>query len=503
MSRPRRFWLDWLGAYAFCLALCSFFEFQTPFLPEADGYYHLKFAWLLRHHGLFRSGFPWAHFSLWRDGFSDGSIVFHLLLIPFTFGDLAFGGKLATAVLSAFTLSSFFAILTLNRVRARLYWFWLFLLGGGFFWWRMLVPRPQVLSAALLLWSVHFLVNGRRKPFAALSFLYPLSYVAAFLPQVFSVARWAYLKAVERRDERRLVLAGFAAYALATVLHPYFPKNLRFFYVQNFYVMYLAMTAKVNLYLAGEFLPLDTRAALGAHLPLIAHALGLSYVFMHRRPPLSERTRVLFPIALITIVLACGSKRFVEYAVPVTTLFCAFFFDDVLAGYGWDDFHRDFGAAGRAFAAVWLLAMSAATGVEASMIRRDFRSVKPPRFQALSAAVAAAAPPGDLVFTCDWDEPPELLFYDENHRYPVLMDPTFMYYWNPEIWRTWFDVANARLSPDETVAALTGPLGSRFGVCGAKFALLRRLMEGDPRFKILAEDRGGYAFEVLPDGGKR
>lgn len=503
MSKDRRFRLEWLGVFLLCAALCAYFQFQTPFLPEEDGYWHLKFAWLLRHHGLFRGGFPWIQFSLWKDGFSDGSILFHLYLIPFTFGDLAFGGKLATVLLSAFTLSSFFAVLTLNRVRARLYWFWLFLLGGGFFWWRMLVPRPQVLSAALLLWSVHFLLNGRRKAFAALSFVYPLSYVAAFLPQVFSCVRWLYLKIEDRRDERRIVLAGFAAYALATLAHPYFPKNLRFFYVQNFYVMFLAMTQKVNLYLAGEFLPLDTRQFVGGHLPLIVHVLGLAFVFMHRRAPLSERTRVLFPIALITVGLACGSKRFVEYAVPVTTLFCAFLFEDVFAGYSWSDFTRAYGRAGQAFALIWLLGMGAASGVEASMIRRDFRAVKPPRFQALAAKIAETAPPDELIYTCDWDEPPELLFYDDRHRYPVIMDPTFMYYWNPGVWQKWFDVGNARLSPDETVAALTNVFHARFGVCGAKFVLFRNLIGGDPRFKILAEDEGGFAFQLLTPGPKR
>jgi hypothetical protein len=496
MSRPRRFWAEWAGAYLLCASVLAFFQFQTPFLPEEDGYYHLKFAWLLRHHGLFRSGFPWTQFSLWKDGFSDGSILFHLYLIPFTFGDLAFGGKLATVLLSAFTASSFFAVLTLNRVRGRLYWFWVFALGGGFFWWRMLVPRPQVLSAALLLWSVHFLLNGRRKAFSALSFVYPLSYVAAFLPQVFSVVRWAYLKVVEKRDERAITLAGLTAYALATIAHPYFPKNLRFFFVQNFYVMFLAMTQKVNLYLAGEFLPLDTRQFLGAHAVLIAHALGLGFVLMHRRARLSERTRVTAPIALITVLMTCGSKRFVEYSVPMTALFLAFLFEDAFAGYGAKDFVRDFGAPGKAFALAWLIAMGAATGVEASMVRRDFAGVKPPRFRELAAALAAAAPPGETVYACDWDETPELLFYADQYRYPVIMDPTFMYAWNPAIWRTWFDLSNARLTPDETARDLTGVFHARYGVCGSKFMPLRRMLGEDRRFKILAENPQGFVFEL-------
>jgi hypothetical protein len=488
--------LEWLGVFLLCAALCAYFQFLIPYLPEEDGYYHVKFAWLLRHHGFFRQGFPWSYFSLWRDGFSDGSIIFHLLLIPFTFGGLVLGAKLATVLLSAFALSSFFAILTLNRVRARFYWFWLLLAGGGYFWWRMLVPRPQVLSVIMLLWSLHFLLNGRRKAFSVLSFLYPLSYVAAFLPQVFAAMRWAYLKTVERRGDGGLLAAGLVAYAVATIVNPYFPKNLTFFYVQNFYVMFLGMTQHVNLFLANELMPLDTRQFVGGNAPLIVNLLGLAFVAMHRRRPLSERTRLTMPIALIVVLLTCASKRFLEYSVPVTTLFCAFLFTDISEGYGEREFLRDFGTPGQVFAFVWLIAMGAATGVEAGMVRRDFKHIPPPRFEELARALAAKAPPGELVFTCDWDEPPELLFFADQYRYPVMMDPTFMYYWDPAIWKQWSDVSNARLTPDATIRTLTGTFHARFGVCSSKFGGLRVMLGADPRFAILAENKNGFAFEV-------
>lgn len=495
---PRvRFWLEWLGAFLFCTAICAYFQFQTPYLPEEDGYYHVKFAYLLREHGLFRDGFPWARFSLWRDGFSDGAFLFHCLLMPFAYGDLVFGGKVAAVVFSAFTLSSFFAILTLNKVRGRLYWFWLLLVGGGYFWWRMLVLRPQVLSAALLLWSVHFLLAGRRRAFAALSFLYPLSYVAAFLPQIFAAARWAYLKATLKRPDARLVLAGWGAYALATVLHPYFPKNLTFFYVQNVYVMLLGMTHKVDLSLAGELLPLDTRQLLGAHAPLIAHLLALTFVCMHRRPSLSERTCSTFLMALIAFVLMCGSKRFVEYSVPVATLFCAFLFTDTLAGYSWKDVERDYGRAGRAVAVAVAIVMLGAAVDVGWLVRRDMRAIQGPRFRALAASLSAAAPAGEFVYTCDWDEPPQLFFYADQYRYPVIMDPTFMYYWNPEIWRKWTDVANARLSREETARTLKETFGARYGVCGSKFGALRAYLEDGKRYRILAENEHGFVFQLL------
>jgi hypothetical protein len=202
------------------------------------------------------------------------------------------------------------------------------------------------------------------------------------------------------------------------------------------------------------------------------------------------------PIALVVVLLSCASKRFLEYSVPVTTLFCAFLFTDICEGYAEEDFIRDFGTAGKVLAFAWLIAMGAATGVEASMIRRDMARTPPPRFEELSRALAAKAPPGEFVYACDWDEPPELFFFDDQYRYPVLMDPTFMYYWDPAIWKQWSDVANARLTADETRRTLTETFHARFGVCGSKFAPLRSMLGADKRFAILAEDKQGFVFEV-------
>ena len=77
-----------------------------------------------------------------------------------------------------------------------------------------------------------------------------------------------------------------------------------------------------------------------------------------------------------------------------------------------------------------------------------------------------------------------------------MLDPTFMYAWDPAVWRQWFDVSNARLSADETRKTLLDTFHARYGVCGSKFGTLRSLMASDPRFQVLAENDRGWVFEV-------
>ncbi len=495
--RPYRFWSQWLAVYLFCCAVCAYFQFQSPYLPEPDSYFHVKAALLMRQHGLFLKGFPWAHFSLWRDGYSDGCLLYHLLLIPFTFGGLVFGAKAAAVLFSAFALSSFFMILTLNRIPHRIYWFWLLLMGGGFFWWRVLAVRPQVLSISLLMWSLHFLLNDRKRPFALLCFLYPFAYVAAFLPVVFAALRWAYLKVVERRSEHRILLAGSGAYVLAMLLHPYFPKNLRFFYVQNLVSMFYSVTRKVELFQGGEIRPMDTLQLLSAHWPLILHLLVVLSVFMHRRPPLSQRTRVLFPITVAVVALTLVSKRFIEYSLPVATLFCACAFTDVFAGCAARAFLPERRVLAGALVAAWLGLVAAASGSWFATMRGQFAHLPPPHFERLARTLAAQAPPGSLIYTCDWDEPPELLYFNDQHRYMVMMDPVFMYYQDPALWELWHGTANAILPPDDIHRALQERFGVRFGLCSRKFQPFRDLVGRDRRYKIIDEDDEGFVFKVL------
>jgi hypothetical protein len=259
----------------------------------------------------------------------------------------------------------------------------------------------------------------------------------------------------------------------------------------------MGVTQHVNLYLANELFPLDTRQFVGGNLPVILHVLGLGYLALHVRRPLSEKTRLLVPIAAVLVLLSCLSKRFLEYSVPATVLLCAFVYTDVSEGYGEKEFVRSYGRAGQAAALAWFIGMGAALGVEASMVRYDFTHANPPRFEALAKTLAAKAPPGELVYACDWDETPELLFFADQYRYPVIMDPTFMYYWSPDVWHKWFDVSNAKLTAAETRRTLSETFHTRFGVCGSRFGELKKLMRGDKRFSILAENDEGFVFEAL------
>ena len=72
-----------------------------------------------------------------------------------------------------------------------------------------------------------------------------------------------------------------------------------------------------------------------------------------------------------------------------------------------------------------------------------------------------------------------------------------MYYWDPEIWRRWNSLANARMTAGDAARELKETFGARFGVCGGKFSGLRSLMDDGKRFRIIAENEHGFVFQAL------
>src|SRR5688572_26863703 len=101
-SRPPMPWAALAGALLVLIAL----HVATPNLVGNDSYFHIKYAEVMREAGVagFPPDFPWLPLTILApDVYADHHMLYHMLLTPFTFGDLRIGGK-AAAVAGAFAL---------------------------------------------------------------------------------------------------------------------------------------------------------------------------------------------------------------------------------------------------------------------------------------------------------------------------------------------------------------------------------------------------------------
>lgn len=488
-----------LGIYFLSFLFFYHYQFQSNYIPDIDGYYHIKLAYLLREQG-FIENFPWASLSLWADQFSDKEFLFHLFLIPFTyFENLEYGAKLATVTLASFAITSFYIILKLNKVRFSWFWFLLLTSAGGYFLYRINVPRAQIMSVSFVLWAIHFVINQKRKSLFFLSWIYTYAYTAFFLPFGFALIQTGYLFFFEKKSDFKTPLYAFLGMLLGSLLHPYFPNNLLFFYVQNFYVFFMSQ-AKVDLHMGGELYPMDTKQMLLVNTSVI---LAYFSVFFHRlisQDKVNVKVATTFLISLVLIILTFISKRFAEYSSPVTLMFCALYFKPYLDDLSIKNLFKS-KPFKTSFIGLSLLILILILQYRSYIdVYPQFRR-GPSNFQSAALKLKEYTDENEVVYTCDWDDAPELFFFNHYNRYLIFLDPNFMYYKDPSLWKTWDNLSNGRLN-DQTYDIFKNQFKIRFGVCTNNFITLRNLIREDPKMSVIYQDKHAYIFKLAEDHRK-
>ena len=485
-------WLRASGIFAAAAAFLHHLQFQTPYILGYDGYYHIRYAALLPGIALDKQ-FPWAAHSVWATHFADKELLYHWFLVPFSrFADPAIGLKHATVLLGALTVGTFYAVLALNRLRFPLFWTVLLCSSGPWFLFRLGSPRPHTLSILLLLWCVHLILARRRPALGVVTLVYTLSYTAFHL--AFGMALLVSLQrfATTRRMDWKTPAVAAGATILGMLIHPHFPNNLRLFWWQNFLVPWLARAGAAGLAMGREFDPLTTRQLLLPHLAVVLPLLLALYLAVTRPRETTDRTRSLLVVAGVLVLMTLMMKRFVEYSIPLTLFFLASFYTDRLEGIDLRAWFREKRRLASVLATIGVL-------LTAALVVRSYRATAPeflaypPMREEAARYLLEHTEPDELVFTCDWDDSPELFYFNQKNRYPVLLDPGFMYARDPAAWRSWFEVARGA-HVGETYDTLAAEY--RYGVCTWDFEEMRRRIEKDPRMEIVLDTETAYVFHI-------
>jgi hypothetical protein len=251
-------------------------QFAAPDMPDNDGFYHIKLAWLMRTEGL-KPEFPFLPLSILNENeFYDHHFLFHVALIPFTFGDLRTGAKWAAVV---FASLAFLAVWYLfHRQRVPYAWLWaLGLLGiSEAFLFRMSITPSRFLWNPALAYA--WLLEGKYKHLAVLGFIYVWTYDAFPLMIALAGLHFLAVALTERRFEFRPLLYTTAGIVLGMIINPYFPDNLIF----SYHHMLPKLADPTSVRVGNEWYPYDTKQLLGNSLPALlaiasgALALGLS-----------------------------------------------------------------------------------------------------------------------------------------------------------------------------------------------------------------------------------
>ena len=440
-----------LVATALVAVVFSTIQWSTPGIIGIDGYYHVKIARLMLEQGwrvLFPLDFPWLQLTILNPNeFTDHHLLFHLLLVPFTLIDLRLGAKLAAVVFASTALLVMYQLMAENKVRAPLVWLMIAMASAGPFLYRLSMTRRQSLTVLLLLLAILVAFRGKTR------WLLPIGFAFTWLfdgfPLLLGVCGAVFLGRgwEQRRPTWGLLLYPAVGVLLGNLVHPYFPNNILFSYLHMLpKVFQLVGLSQGNdeIRVGNEWYPYAQQFMFDVSwLALLLVPLGFVPILLDAR--LSRLRRVdgtvvaLGLIAVTFFVLYLRSRRWIEAEPVFSTLFCAFAWSRALPDRVIEPLRARLTPARQLAAAVVvalavlpLLLRSVDQAQEDSRSARDYN-----RYRNASAWLAANTPAGARVFATDWDDFPELFFWNTHNTYLIGLDPTYMYLYDPPLYLRW------------------------------------------------------------------
>ena len=477
----------WL-VFAIFLALV---QFSSPDLPDNDGYYHIKLAYLMRTEGL-KPYFSWLPLSILNvREYYDHHFLFHVALMPFTFGDLRLGAKWAAVFFASLAFLSTWNLFKNQRIPMP----WLWALGlmavSEAFIYRMSITRAQSLSLAVLILGLDWLLRQKYYRLALLAFVYVWLYDAfPLLP----VAGGAYVLAnwlIERRLDIRPLLFILIGTALGLVINPYFPHNIVF----AFQHILPKLSGAVDVRVGNEWYPYDTNQLLSnSPLALVAFVSGALALGLSGRR-MDVRTAFSFCLACLFGLMLFQSRRFVEYFPAFSLVFAAFAWSPLFpmknaAKANWR---------ARLFHSLPALALSLvlAPGIWFSTAgaKASIKNSKPFETYAQAAAwLEANTPAGERVFQTDWDDFPRLFYYNTHNTYLIGLDPTYMQIYDPDLYDLWVNITRGEL--EYPAATIEREFGTKYILSDLRHSSFLEKAALDPGLLEVYRDEYAVVFQT-------
>ena len=493
--------LIWKRFLPIALFLLFFFgmaliQFVTPDMPDNDGFYHIKLAWLMRTEGL-KPDFPYLPLSILNEReFYDHHFLFHVALIPFTFGDLRVGAKWAAVV---FASLAFLAIWYLfHRQRVPFAWLWaLGLLGiSDAFLFRMSITRAQSLSLGMLALAYAWLLEGKYKHLAVLGFIYVWMYDAFPLMIALAVLHFLAVALTERRFDFRPLVYTSAGILLGMLINPYFPDNLIF----SYHHMLPKLADATSVRVGNEWYPYDTKQILDNSLPaLVAFASGALALGLTGRK-MEARTALGLFISLLFGLMLFQARRFVEYFPPFALIFAAFSWAPLLTTKPSSTQHassRTMTLVQR-YLPVMLLSLAVIASMAISIVpAREAidRSKSYGLYANASAWLEKNTPAGSRVFQTDWDDFPRLFYYNTHNTYLIGLDPTYLQLYDADLYDLWVDITQGDVENPSHVIATT--FDSQYIHTDLNHGDFLHVAAEDPGLKEVYRDDQAVIFQVI------
>lgn len=493
-------------------------------VSDADGFYHLKHAWIYKTGGIFQSAFPWTQYSAINQYSADIWYGFHIILIPFAmFGDLLEGMTAGSILITIISLALAFSAFKKLELRWPLAWTAFFALASADLLYRITMLRPHPLSLGIILLLFAWLANTERKIFDlgiifSLSLVFSwihlsLSWIPILVLFVFLLVEILQKKGIQWPKASAIFL-GLAA---GWLLRPNPLGAAKLAYIQVIQLL-LEKNSDLPLRFGRELVPFYWVNFADQLIPITILFLIASgfvvWLFLSKKSleiPANLKTALMvsFILSIIFFILTFAVARrsneiFIGFAVIFTALVYVYSLQkNVWAKKDWKHHVIILSSI------ILLIFMPIKT-----MLRFDsYLAGAFPKNQLQEASqwLKENSKPGEIVFNIHWDRFAQLFFWNHQNYYINGMDPIFQYAYDPaSYWKTHFysiDAATSFTCPmvrctseevKDTYKVLKEDFKASYILVEAqRYLKLLKYLESAPKFNKVLDTNGIVIFKIL------
>ncbi len=493
-----RYRIGWISIICAILSvlLIGIIQFSQPVIIGADGYLHGRMALMLSEQG-FLKRLPQAQYSWFNtDRFSDKDFLYHVYLYPFvrTFGYMTgtkTGAFAATAILYIsviYILSVYTGTKILPFMTAGLFLSAQFIRDTA-------EARPLVFALTLTVWGIHSIL--KKKPWAVLfvSLLYGMVHLSAFVLPVFAFL-WLLVSWVQGKGgTRKIFVASVSGYIISFLLHPNFPNNIFFAYLNGLLVPIMILRGSI-LELGAEFFPLTTRDTF-IRFPFLVAGFGIMILsFLVSRSKIRYESRIWVVAVLFFGVMGLFSVRNITHMYPIALIAFGSLLHDtegMLKEVSDTLRRRVYILSALLFGGIAVFALTMTIPTLRNMMRSDL--IYDAHFIRIAKVIEAQVPKGSVVFHTNWSDSQYLIGLAPEYRYIETLDPIYMYTYNTKLYTLYRSVSFGNV--DNVYGALTKGFHSYYGYAGKNYfrGFIDKIRK-DSRFSIIAEDELGLLYGI-------
>jgi hypothetical protein len=352
----------------------------------------------------------------------------------------------------------------------------------------MLMPRAQAVAVIFLAAALHLLLSGKHKLLFALAFLYVWTYdgfpLLLAVVGVYTAVEWLY----ERKLDARPLAWGAGGVLAGLVVNPFFPKNVVFAWQHVVPKLFTATDIPVG----SEWYPYETALLLENSAPMLALFAAALFALGWAGRRMEKRTALALALAILFGFMLFQSRRFIEYFAPVTLLLAAFAFSSLYRPRAEEDAgkRRFWLPALMALALAALIPFTANKAIQTMQATNDLH-----RYEAASAWLMENTPPGARVFQTDWDDFPQLFFHNHANTYIVGLDPTYMLFYDAQLYDLWVDISQGR--SEHLSTHIGGRFGSRYAITDLEHMEFIEQAFRDGYMRVVYQDDYAMVFEII------